>query len=355
MSREADMPRDAIELEAALSRLGLQSAEIHALVSAALPAAILRREPRRDDEIPRGASKFGGAPDLPEHLPWPERPPVADASQFAEIHLHRTRRARDAARAKHLVGYRSREDAEAEAAAHERRARDAARAFPLAFVCQIDVAALRTAAVLDKVMDEGLPNTGRLLFFYDFWQGPPGYEPSSKVCWRVIHDTLPATHTVRRAPPQALYEIDEIDAHCGVLASAFFSYAPVFSPPVPEDLRFPAEALSARSLKRYEDWIEGFAPGSVDGRDNHQFGGRARFCQGTAQMSAQSAFHGVRLGSTNYETAETEAAAAWRCLLQLGTDSVLGQCPTGMLVFFMRETDLGSGRFGNVWADYACD
>ncbi|MEM9764961.1 MAG: DUF1963 domain-containing protein [Pseudomonadota bacterium] len=350
-------PRDEGALREALIGAGLADIDIAPLMDEALPAAILLREPVPSDAIPTGASKFGGAPDLPDHLSWPERPAIEDLERFTEIHHFRAQRAREHSKRQNLTGYLSREAAELEAHAHARRAADAARPFPLAFVCQVDLAELRAAVLLDAELRAGLPLSGRLLFFYDFWQDPPGYDPASAVCWRVVHDPSPRETLTRRAPPARLREVDEIDRHMGILAPMKISFAPAFMPPVLEDLQFPVEEVSERGLDRYMGWADAIMPHWTDRPHNHQFGGRARFCQGTAQTSSQLAFHGIYAGRGIPDSARQMAddAYTWRCLLQLGTDSFLGQCQMGMLVFLMREEDVRAGRWQNVWADYSCD
>lgn len=89
-------------------------------------APCVRLQARRVDDVDRGASRFGGAPDVPAGFEWPTW-----------------------------------------------------NGRPLSFLAQLDLAALPPAP--------GLPRDGWLLFFYDTQDMPWGFDPADQGCARVVH------------------------------------------------------------------------------------------------------------------------------------------------------------------------
>ena len=114
--------RDA--LARALDALGIADAHRDALLTHARPEVALTLAP---DDVPVGASKIGGAPDLPDDASWPV----------------------------------------------DRDAR------PLSFVAQLDLASL-------PAVDDDLPREGTLSFFYDTVRQPPGDAPGDEASLAVI-------------------------------------------------------------------------------------------------------------------------------------------------------------------------
>jgi len=75
--------------------------------------------------------------------------------------------------------------------------------LPLSFIAQLDLAALAS----QPGFDPDLPTHGRLLLFYDLFEG----EPYSRVGFRLIWDETPAA-SLRRAPvPEALQKLNHPD------------------------------------------------------------------------------------------------------------------------------------------------
>lgn len=109
------------ELKAALERAGIEEAETFVALAATSVRLVAERvEP---DALPVGASRLGGAPDVPADFAWPRR------------------------------GER-----------------------PLSFLAQIDLVAAQAP---------GLPQAGWLLFFYDAVEQPWGYDPKHAGGWAV--------------------------------------------------------------------------------------------------------------------------------------------------------------------------
>lgn len=59
------------QLREAACELGL-SEVADSITNLALDSLRIRTKPVEDDELPIGASKFGGLPDLPPDVPWPD-------------------------------------------------------------------------------------------------------------------------------------------------------------------------------------------------------------------------------------------------------------------------------------------
>jgi hypothetical protein len=212
------------------------------LTEQAAPAILLKATPAAEETIPLGDSKIGGAPDLPPDASWPERAPYPDAEKRRDSHrfsigstLAKAGIAPDwmsAEDGKRYVEEQQKitlelrestleslkEEMSAEELAEIRQvfeendnytpesAREAIRvealqaqlvgeSSPLSFIAQLDLAALAT----QPGFDPDLPRHGRLLLFYDLFEYPPGWEPSSRVGFRLIWDETPAA-SLRRAP-----------------------------------------------------------------------------------------------------------------------------------------------------------
>lgn len=120
-----------------------------------------------------GATRLGGAPDLPRGTAWPLRPVPPDAAQRAEeMKQHFDWIAR------HIV-----------------------RELPFEFLAQIDLA--EAARYPDHA--RGLPAEGRLLFF---WDGVFGLHTAGPAACRVIWDASPIGNLERLAIPSLLEELE---------------------------------------------------------------------------------------------------------------------------------------------------
>lgn len=116
------------------------------LAAALRPATRLITRLVADDELPLGASRFGGRPDLPPQVAWPRR--------------------------------------------------DGAGA-PLSFLAQLDLASVPDPTGL-------LPAAGWLLFFYDAVEQPWGFDPRHRGAARVLHVDDERASLRRTDPPPDL-------------------------------------------------------------------------------------------------------------------------------------------------------
>lgn len=123
----------------ALRKAGFRHAD--ALARLAEPSIRLTPRPAALETLAPGASRFGGAPDVPPGFAWPERD-----------------------------------------------------GRPLAFLAQLDLAAIRSPE---------LPASGSLLFFYDAAAQPWGFDPKDAGGARVVHVDAPRDALARRRHPGA--------------------------------------------------------------------------------------------------------------------------------------------------------
>lgn len=130
------------EIRAALGEAGLEHAT-EDIMRMIRPAIRIADSVTNDEMLPIGRSKFGGAPDLPAGLQWPEW-----------------------------------------------------RETPLGFLAQFNLAEI---APYDT--ERVLPQSGLLSFFYEASEQPWGYELSDRGAWRVFSSDCPTNELARRAPP----------------------------------------------------------------------------------------------------------------------------------------------------------
>ena len=134
-------------------------------------------EPKISQAELRGGTRFGGAPDLPKDLAWPLRPPALHAK--AQIDKMVQFRKSDSWLADHML-----------------------RELPYEFIAQIN---LSEAARFPQI-NEGLPQSGRLLFFWDGAIGP--YGGGGGADCRVIWDDTPARDLTMAAIPPVFDELE---------------------------------------------------------------------------------------------------------------------------------------------------
>lgn len=80
------LPKDRDELRRSLIAAGHGGSTLDRLVTQARDTMCLVTEPVDEGTILIGASKFGGAPDLPRNMAWPMRPAYPHAADLARDH-----------------------------------------------------------------------------------------------------------------------------------------------------------------------------------------------------------------------------------------------------------------------------
>ncbi len=195
------------ELGASLVSAGVSAADQRMLLNMALPATALQSKAENDMDIPIGASKFGGAPDLPPGFEWPVRAPTAmgDASLEGIRLVNEQMKARTFAE-----GYFTEEQYVAGIA--QTQSELAAKTIvyhgqaPLTFVMQLNLESLATVGTIDP----DLPREGRLLVFYDMIVRPWfARDKDNRPLFQIVHDTTPKSALERRTAPDLGYPLVE--------------------------------------------------------------------------------------------------------------------------------------------------
>lgn len=210
---------------------------------------------------------------------------------------------------------------------------------PLAFVAQVEIAAVQTYSVC-----RDLPKDGLLQFYYAAAAGTWGFDPADRGSWRVMH--IRRADLERRAWPSGLDEESRFRS-CQVSLSKDFSIGPL-----PDDLQEDAVDevvdlvidLQANDLGRLT-YLLGY-PTEIQGEMQEQCAlvSGGIYC---GNPSGYSDPRGAELGRD---------AANWRLLLQVGSESEAGMMwgDAGCLYFWIRERDLADGRFDDVWMILQC-
>lgn len=352
------MPRSPEELLYTLQEAtGLRREIVARLVKQAKPALRLFTEVVDDEsDIPVGASKIGGLPDLPIGAEWPHRPAYANADKLAaerrkEAQRYLLEADQPNSWMTHEIGRLCHDEAMARADAVGHR-------FPLAFLAQIDLAALSRETGFDRA----LPHEGRLLLFYDFWNDPGAFEPAARDNFRLLWDRTPVSQLLRMAAPSELAALSSQHCACLFKAGSVLAQSVATLPPV-SDKNWDAFDLSDEDAYcAYREWLSDIYDGENNGDAiSHQLGGWPRPLQSSMQAMAQLASNGIYCGaSDDYKTPEAQdllkRAGEWRLVLQIGSDAKLQLMPgAGRIFILMRDADIAARRFDKAWLVYECD
>jgi hypothetical protein len=299
---------------------------------------------------PLGATRIGGAPDLPAGRAWPVRPAFPDADAIA--------RRGGAAHAAHIAGH-------------------AARALPFQFAGIVDLA---QAAALGAAASH-LPGEGRLLIFYDGAVLP--WHNGTETC-KVIWDAAPADRLGRAETPQALLELDarfqaEMDAARrqrgwktgnGAQPSPYWGppramrLRTVLRPPDRRTIEAAAHEALAEALEdddfeaSYDALFDDQLLGDGGAPSRHQLLGSPLPVQDDPRCSAVVAADFGRQHLSPEAWRENrprilQAAADWQLLLQLDlADCLQDRLAEGTVYFLIRRADLAARAFDNTLAVY---
>ncbi|MFC2250900.1 DUF1963 domain-containing protein [Labrys portucalensis] len=349
-------PDSRESLHSSLSEAGLAPGSVARLAEQARPALVLETTPCEESRIPLGASKIGGLPDLPDTMAWPERPPYGDAAERTQAHL--TEADRLASEATRPGSWLTPEHAREASREQSDLARAVTAVFPLAFIAQLDLAALS----LTPGFPAALPHHGRLLLFCDYWVKPKPYDPHAAAGLRLIWDKTPVERLERKAEPAALTALAQ-ERWSSRFKPAAVTARPVVTAIPPSDKGFDAFPHGEEASTfwdedseeiHYETWLGRYGTPDGKGGANHQLGGWPRPLQNGMQAQAQLASHGIFCGTGEaYASAEARrllrSADRWRLLLQIGRDDALGLLPSGALYILMREHDMRIRAFDRAW------
>jgi len=210
----------------------------------------------------------------------------------------------------------------------------------LTFLACLDLASLQAAGPVPW-----LPESGRLLFFYDAEKQPWGFDPKDRGSWAVM---LAGEGAPASSPPEAVPAL----THRPVTFLRIDSYP---SWERPEVAALNLTDAESELLIEASDAVFGTAP-------HHQVGGFPDPVQSDEmELECQLVSHGLYCGDTSgYLSSRAselrDGAKSWRLLLQLDSDDDLDVMwgDGGLLYFWIREEDARAGRFDQAWVVLQC-
>ena len=259
-------------------------------------------DPRDENTLPIGVSKFGGCPDLPCDVAWFRR-------ERANI--------------------------------------------PLSFIGQVNLAEI---APFD--LEHKLPECGMLYFFYDCSTAPDGmpwgFAPEDSDGWRVYFYDGDMSALSRKAPPADLKE-NENGMLFGTSGMHFETVAEL--PSTESDLTNGLDVPDDEELQdRYWQWLDEHTP-----ELSNKLLGHADNVQGGMELECEYVTHGNNCGTSDgYGIGESEGldknAAHWNLLLQVDSNENIGMmwCDAGRLYFWITDEDLANRAFENCWMVLQC-
>lgn len=352
------------DLGASLASAGVSALDQRMLLNMALPALALQSKAASDSDIPIGASKIGGAPDLPPGLDWPMRAPttVGDGELSGLQNIVAQMKARtfgggDWTEQQYLEGMaRAQRELDAKTKVYRAPA-------PLTFVMQLDLESLVTTPSVDP----DLPQTGRLLIFYDMIARPWfARDEKKRPQFQIIHDTTPKSSLERRASPDLGYPLVEFsqDDHRDTpflrnhMPAARIE--PVFTFTVPDDKTQP---LFSRSYAIGKD-----VPQSKWNEDNPAHLGASNRLMGwpeliqndmRIELAARDRDEELPTSSVAIYTAAVERLAfeaeKWVLLLQVGDYDNDVWDLNGLYYIWIKRTDLMARDFSKAEMIYQTD
>ena len=276
------------------------------LVSLARPSVRLATQRVPYARIGLGESRIGGVPDVPSAFEWPRWSPS-----------------------------KQRDDK----FAHPWRPNSPA---PLGFIAQIDLCGI-------PQVDDSLPSSGWLYFFYDRYCEPWGFDPADRGCCRLFYVNSDRSGLERaELPPDS--NPDHVAEPCLIEAWPELT--------LPDDL--PDLEYGTPAYEAYRGLCDELT--QAGGLTHHRVLGHPQLVQNPMELECQLASNGVYCGgSEGYQSDRAESlksgAAEWRLLLQIDTDEegpgwVWGD--VGRIYFWIRRHDLKSLRFDDCWLIFQC-
>lgn len=217
---------------------------------------------------------------------------------------------------------------------------------PLGFIAQLDLGELNKQHAIDW-----LPNSGRLLFFYDFEEWPWGFDPEDRGGWAVIYENGTGELYGQDLPPDLNEEYIAPTVKY-VTAEKFISY------PDPQRLDFEEIGLSEDDEDDYYNFIEKL----YGDEPSHQIGGFPTPIQADCmEEECQLVSGGVNCGdSVGYNSEKAEKLRKkpndWRMVLQFDSDEDIDAMwgDMGMLYFWVKESEARNNNFSNAWMVLQC-
>ncbi len=276
------------------------------LLSSVRPSVRLTTQRVSIERLELGESRIGGIPDVPPGFEWPRWLPSQQRDD--------------------KYGQPWRPEGPA----------------PLGFIAQIDLSTLPR-------VDNQLPDSGWLYFFYDRYCELWGFDPADRGCCRVLYMNSVRTSLSRIKPPSDS-DPEHLAHPCGVEAGPELT--------LPDAL--PGIEYGTPEYESYYGLSDDLIKADVF--TNHRLLGHPQLIQNPMELECQLASNGVYCGgASRFQEAEAKAleagAADWRLLLQIDTDEdgpgwMWGD--VGRIYFWIRNQDLSARNFDNVWLVFQC-
>jgi uncharacterized protein YwqG len=296
-----------VQLLKDLAPIGL-GAFAQAVARSAKASAHFRPVLRNDADIPIGASKLGGAPDLPPGLAWPTRRNLERKYQNG-------------------VRWRDQEIVDPRAGAD----------VQLSFIAQLDLGSIPVGWI-----DLDLPSHGLLSFFYDAEHQPWGFDPIHNGGWQLFWMDATANKLVRSV---------EGDPELG-FASA--ELEPQLSLTIPESLPRTLPLTDEQAFALIDFTGSRVEPGI-------QVGGHPMVIQNAMEEECETVSRGYYAGDPEgYREARSAGIGAnaqdWRLVLQVSSIEMANMLwgDGGNLYVWMRRSDIEQRRFENAWTILQC-
>jgi uncharacterized protein YwqG len=216
---------------------------------------------------------------------------------------------------------------------------------PLAFLCQIDLAALPKGTTT-----YALPSTGVLSIFYDQEQNTWGFDPKDAGSWAVMYSASFEACVEQKAPSDLQPEY--------IYPEKYLTFTTLSSYPDLYDSRIKALKLSDPQFDAYCELRDGIFSGQPA---HHLFGYPSPVQGNDMDLECQLASNGLYLGdATGYNDPRAKTLEAgrkdWVLLLQLDTDDDANMMwgDMGMLYFYIKQDDLAAKRFDRCWMILQC-
>jgi uncharacterized protein YwqG len=198
-------------------------------------------------------------------------------------------------------------------------------------------------------VDDLLPASGWLYFFYDRYCEAWGYDPADRGCCRIMYADGDRS-TFSRAEPPSTADPRHVAEPCLVE-----SWPELTLPDGHPDLKYGTPAYES-----YRGLCEKLT--GAGGRTQHRILGHPQLIQNPMELECQLASNGVYCGGPEgYQSKRAKSlesgAADWRLLLQIDTDEdgpgwMWGD--VGRIYFWIKQQDLKSLRFEDAWLIFQC-
>lgn len=214
---------------------------------------------------------------------------------------------------------------------------------PHSFLAQLDLATIHSKMAIDW-----LPQSGKLLFFYDMECGSWGFDPDEYNCWKVEYVPEGTATAQVQAPENAeVFEKRCLDFRAINTYSQEYDILP---------------AGHTMSEDAYYDFIDQVRQHDFHGQPMHQILGKPYAIQNEEmETECELVSKGVNCGrGDDYQRGAAQLlegqTAEWRLLFQIDSDDDAGWMwgDSGILYFWVRESDARKGDFSKVWLILQC-